>query len=111
MPLPTISAPPQDLSKWPEWWWSHWIDHQEIMQAIQKKGKGNLTVYVIIPWDDNDASGILGRHQEMHDDMNEALGLNGQDLSSLNPKDASDIQRWVSQNFSEHQAARSALGI
>lgn len=111
MPLATISTPPQDLSKWREWWFSHWIDHQEIMQAVQAKGDGNLEYYVIIPWSNEDADGILGRHQELHDDMNEALGLNGQDLSSLNPKDPNDIQRWVWQNASEHAAARQVLGI
>jgi hypothetical protein len=194
MPLATISSPPQDLSKWGEFWFSHWIDHQEIMQALTNQGSiatlvlasggtgyiagealtfkfnattgngasatgtvvgtavstvtlvdggqgfaaaptvvatgetsgadnatftvtmsktlaNNLTTYVIIPWENRDAEGILGRHQEFHDDMNEALGLNGQDLSSLNPKDPNDIQRWVWQNASEHAAARQVLGI
>lgn len=111
MPLPTISTPPQDLAKWGEWWFSHWIDHQEIMQAVQAAGDGNLEVYVIIPWSQKDADGILGRHVELHDDFNEALGLSGQDLSSLNLKDPQDVIRWCQQNYVEHQAARSMLGI
>jgi hypothetical protein len=194
MPLATISSPPQDLSKWREWWDFHIHDHQEIQAALAaqgsiatlvllsggsgytngesltfafqgKTGSGasatgtvvgsavstvdlvsggsgfasaptvvatgatsgadnatftvtmttdlsqNLTVYVMTPWNSHDADGILGRHQEAHDDFNEALGLNGQDLSSLNPKDPNDIQRWVWQNASEHAAARKVLGI
>jgi hypothetical protein len=194
MPLPTISTPPQDLSRWSAWWDIHISDHLEIQQALARQGsiatlavlsggsgyingetliftfKGasgtgasatgtvvgtavstvdlasggqgfaatptviatgdesgadnatftvtmsaslanNLSVYVMTPWNTKDADGILGRHQEAHDDFNQALGLNGQDLSALNPKDPNDIQRWVWQNAAEHAAARQALGI
>jgi hypothetical protein len=111
MPLPTISTPPQDLAKWGEWWDFHYQDHLEIQQAIQAKGDGNLTIYIITPWNTHDADGILGRHQQFHDDLNEALGLEGQDLSALNPKDPQDVLRWTYANFTEHAAARQALGI
>lgn len=89
----------------------HFQDHLEIMQAIQKQKNVRLTEYLIDPWMDADKEGILERHQQFHDDMNQQLNLNGNDLSSVDFQKQNEVQAWVSLNYFEHNAARTALGI
>jgi hypothetical protein len=111
MSLPNIITPPPGPNGWSEFWWNNWIDHQDIQQAIQVQEKLDLEVYVIWPWQDSDTNGLLQSHQEFHDDMNAALGLNGQDLSSINFNDAEAVSAWIWEHYIEHQAAHMALGI
>ena len=105
-----LAIPPTE-NGWAEFWWSHWEDHLEIQKAVQKLNGTNLPIYPINPWVTSDAEGILERHQQFHDDFNENLKLGAQDVSSINFKDPDSVKQWLYANWSEHQAARSALGI
>lgn len=100
-----------DLTGWSFFWWNNWIDHQEIQQAIQKQTGMNDTIYVIIPWDQDAADSLLEKHQQYHDDMNDALGLGGQDLSNVDFKNPQAIRAWAWLHYQEHLAAHEALGI
>lgn len=99
------------LADWPFFWWNNWIDHQEIQQAIQKVTTINDTIYVIIPWNQDGADALLEKHQQYHNDMNDALNLGGQDLSNIDFKNPAAIQQWAWLHYQEHLAAHEALGI
>ena len=111
MPLPFLIEPPRTDDGWSTFWFDHWQDHLEIQQAILKQKGVNLPIYIITPWSNNDAEGILGRHQQFHDDMDEELNLSNQDVSTIDFKDPISVQQWLFANFYEHQNARAALGI
>ena len=111
MPLANLWRPQPGLDGWEVYWFNNWIDHQEIQQAIEKQLKVNQVIYIIQPWDNTDAAGILQRHQQFHNDMNAALNTAGQDLSELDVKDQAAVQAWVYQHYLEHQQVREALGI
>jgi hypothetical protein len=105
-----LSVPPTE-NGWAEFWYSHWQDHLEIQKALQVQKGNNLPIYIIDPWVDSDADGILGIHQNFHDDFNGVLQLGSQDVSSIDFKDPESVRQFLYQNWQEHQAARSALGI
>lgn len=109
MGLANLYRPPED--GWDDFWFNNWIDHQDIAQAITKQNNVSMTIYVIDPWSDASADGILERHQQYHNDMNSALGLAGQDLSDLNLEDETKVKAWQWIHYLEHQAAHQALGI
>jgi hypothetical protein len=98
-------------SDWSNFWFNNWKGHQDIVQAIATQKNIQLTMYDIDPWVDSDSESILERHQDYHDEMNQALGLPGQDLSKLDLNDPQLVQAWVWQHFNEHQAAAVALKL
>jgi hypothetical protein len=110
MSLPSIFSPPPGDAGWGEYWFAHFQDHLDIVQAIQKTGIP-LTVYMIDPWLDGDKDGILDRHQQFHNDMNAVLATPGQDLSELDTKDPAKVAEWVYLQYQEHLNAHIALNI
>ena len=111
MGLANLYLPQPGREGWETFWFNNWIDHQDIQQAIQKKYSVNQTVYVIDPWVDFDANGILQRHQQYHNDMNSVLGLSGSDLSSINFKDQEAVKSWCFTHYLDHQSVRLVLPI
>ena len=111
MPLANLYLPEPGPEGWRNFWFNNWIDHQTIQQAIQSKYAVNQTVFVIDPWADFDASGILQRHQQYHNEMNSQLQLSGSDLSVLDFKKQEDVKAWCYSHWLEHQSVHQFLGI
>jgi hypothetical protein len=111
MGLPNLFYPPEGDAGWREYWYMHFQDHLEILQAIQKLQNVKLTEYIIYPWDLSDKDGILERHQQYHNDLNGSLYLNGSDLSELDFNNQNEVKAWIQLNFYDHQNARAKLGI
>ncbi len=111
MGLANLFRPEPGDDGWQDYWFNNWIDHQDIQQAIQKLLAVNQEIYIIQPWLNSDAPAILQRHQQFHNDMNGALGLSGQDLSSLDIKSEKAIEEWVYVHYQEHMAAHQILNI
>jgi len=111
MGLPNLLYPPTGESGWREYWFQHFQDHLDILQAIQKDFNVKLTEYIIDPWVDSDKDGILERHQQYHNDFNAALNLPGNDLSDVDFKKENEVKAWLYLNFVEHQSAHQSLGI
>ena len=93
------------------WALHHSRDHQAIWKAIQAQGFGNLPEYPLSPvpwfaWKTYEQT-----HQQVHNDMNKALSLSGSDLTGVQWSNKQAADDWNQQHFSEHQAARSKLGI
>ena len=93
------------------WALAHSRDHDDIRLAIQAKGGPILTAWQLnpVPW--NKLDDWFLRHQTAHSDFDGALNLAGQDISSVDFDNPEDAHEWNLQHFSEHQAARAALGI
>lgn len=108
--FPKSSTGPSDtgLSSWA---WHHRVDHQDIASAVKKQLNITLPQYEIEPMTFTKDSIFLLRNQQMHSDMNAALGLSGVDLSTLNFDDRSQVQAWLFQHFQEHSAAHAKLKI
>jgi hypothetical protein len=109
--LPDLYYPPPGEAGWREYWFNHWIDHQDIVQAIQEATGVQLQMYIIDPWVNSDKDGILERHQQYHDDMDAVLGIAGNDLSEIDFQKPNEVKSWVYLNYQEHLSAHSALNI
>lgn len=96
---------------WTVFWFNNWISHQAIVQAIGKQKNIALTIYPIDPWVEEDKEQILVNHFQFHNEMNQALGFSGLDLSTLDFEDETAVRQWTWQNFNEHQAVLAALKI
>lgn len=94
-----------------DWFFQHANDHREILQALQTKLGIQLIDYTLYPFNPDDLQDWLIRHQSMHNAFNGYLGYDGTDLNRVDFSDASQQQDWISQNYTEHYAARTALGI
>jgi len=103
MTLANIAAAPTEQTQ-SAFDYSHFQDHVEIAQAINKQQATNLAVRPIFPAPGQGQT-WKQMHQAMHTEMNAALGNNGQNLQG-------EIDNvWHDQNYREHQAARAKLGI
>lgn len=103
MPLASISAPPTEQTQ-NHFDFAHYNDHLEILQAINAQQGKTLAPRPLYPAAGQSTS-WKQLHQAMHNEMNMALGTNGQNLLG-----AID-NTWHNQNYNEHQAARARLGI
>ena len=104
MPLVNISSAPRQGQQ-QAFDFSHYHDHLEIVQAINKQMNFNLQVHPLHPAPDKGGN-WQRQHQAMHDAMNQALALpQGRDFTGgFHPE-------WYDANWREHAAARSKLGI
>jgi len=103
MPLANISSEP-DKAHQSAYDFAHWQDHLEIIRAAKAVRSITLNTAAIFPVIKKDSS-WKRRHQSLHDNMNSALGTSGADLTGNMDKS------WYDQNYREHSAARSVLGI
>jgi len=94
-----------------DWAFNNDDDHTAIRDAIQAASLGNLPVWQLWPVNWNDQATFELRHQSVHNEMNQALGLAGADLTGVDLTDPAKAESWHQQHFSEHQAARAKLGI
>jgi hypothetical protein len=70
-----------------------------------------LTTYVLDPIAGFDRDNWLRRHQTAHNDMNEVLGIAGNDLSDVDFKNPKELQAWINLHAQEHLQANDILRI
>lgn len=96
------------LDTWAEW---HHCDHLAIQFAIQQQIGTNLQVYQLDQITPETFQNWLDKHQQAHDDMNNALAINGSDLSGVDFADRAQRTYWLQTNFLEHRQAHFSLRI
>lgn len=110
MSLPLIQSPAEGPDGMKAWFFAHHQDHVEIVQAIQKLGVP-MTIYPLDPFTPNAVDTWLRFHQTAHNDFNQALGLDGADLTDVDFRDQEKLADFFWRNYQEHQDARAELGI
>jgi hypothetical protein len=86
-------------------------DHIEISQAIQAQKSVNLFQRVLDPVDKDAIDAWMELHQQSHNDINQVLGLSGNDLSDLDFSNHARVREWMNLHAQEHQAMRQTLKI
>lgn len=105
---------PPGTTGWQTFLWQHGNDHLEILQAIQKQKNAQLVerpLYSLNLNDPKDIANWLELHQQSHSDFDTILGIQSNDLTSVDFKNPNQVKAWVFLNASEHQNARQILGI
>jgi hypothetical protein len=94
-----------------QWTFVHMAHHRDIAARIYLLVKVALPEYILDPVDPENPGDWEYQHQLMHDNQNQLLNINGQDLTDVNWKDQRLLASWVQLNFSEHLQASNILGI
>lgn len=94
-----------------QWSFAHMSHHRDINRRIYELVKVALPEYILDPIDPNDDGTWEYQHQLMHDNFNELLGIQGQDLTGLDWKDKNLLAAWIQLDFNEHYQASNILEI
>jgi hypothetical protein len=111
MGLATLYNIPQDPVSLAEWSFSHASNHADIVRFIFAQKGVRLASFVLDPVDPQNPAVWVYQHQLMHNQMNQVLGIAGQDLTGLDWNDPEGLSAWIDDNASEHLQANSKLGI
>lgn len=84
--------------------------HVLAARAIYKATGVTLQDYPIDPIPTEDFAGWLDTHQSMHNSVNQALGLVGNDLSDMDPTKLDELTYWIQIHASEHRSWGDILG-
>jgi hypothetical protein len=93
------------------WLFAHMAHHRDINAKIYLLIKVALPEYTLDPVDPNDPGEWEYQHQVMHDNQNQLLSIQGQDLTGINWKDQNLLSGWIFLNLSEHFQASNILEI
>ncbi len=94
-----------------EWAFSNADDHTFIRDEMQRQSLGNLIQYPLYPLNWKLLDKYEFAHQTAHDEINNALGLPGTDLTGVDFEDAKKAQEWHLAHYREHDAWHAALGV
>lgn len=94
-----------------QWSFAHMAHHRDIAEKIYVLLKLALPEYILDPVDVDDTGTWEYQHQLVHDEQNQLLGIDGQDLTGINWKDQNELTAWVQLNFNEHYQASAILEI
>jgi hypothetical protein len=111
MTLPSLLNPFENERDMARWAFHNKDSHLAIVGALQSQKSLTLNTYVIDPMSEVDMQNWLRRHQNYHNDMVDALGISGSDLSSVDWKDKNQRDAWIRLHFVEHYQAHILLGI
>lgn len=112
--LASLLEVPKTPLEFKSWGFSHYISHQNIIDAIFAKTQLHLTRYLIDPIPIEDPKKVedwLERHQLMHGEMNSVLNLPSQDISTVDFRKPEQMKAWVFLQYEEHLAAQTLLRI
>jgi hypothetical protein len=93
------------------WSFHNTLEHNRIVQAVQVEFGIFLNTYPIYPVNVKELLTFLNWHQQMHNDFNDILGLPGNDLTSLDFQDQTEVDTWALLHVQEHIAASNKLGL
>ena len=93
------------------WSFAHMAHHRDINAKIYLLVKIALPEYILDPIDPTDTGQWEYQHQIMHDNQNQLLGIQGQDLTGINWNDQRLLTAWIFLNQSEHYQASNILEI
>jgi hypothetical protein len=106
--LYNVPSTPEELAIWA---FAHMAHHRDINRKIYELVKVALPEYVLDPIDPNNVGEWEYLHQTMHDNQNQLLSIQGQDLTDVDFNDQRLLTAWIFINSSEHFQASNILEI
>lgn len=94
-----------------QWSFAHAAHHRDINRRIYELIKVALPEYILDPIDPSNSGAWEYLHQITHDNENQILGIQGQDLTGIDWKDQNLLAGWIFLNSSEHYQASNILEI
>ena len=109
MSLLQISTAPRTPAEWLEWSFSHQANHQDTARVVFKTKGVRVNVPPLDPIEQT--TSWLYNHQQLHADVNKALGIQGQNLLLVDWSDEESVLDWVLANFDDHQRQCTVLNL
>lgn len=109
--LAAVLYPPPTKQGWNEWTHANFQHHLAIREGLISVRGLVSTPYKLWPVSEHDFNDWLEQHQQEHNQMNQALGIQGQDISSLDLKDRVKADAWFFTHFIQHQSAAQILAL
>jgi hypothetical protein len=105
-----LNVPVSD-EDWNVWSYHHRLSHDAIRDAIRTKKGLPLTDYIIDPIDRGHLQDWLMRNQQLHLEMDAAVGSESVDLTDVDPNNKNQMTAWIYDHYLEHQTAEVSLQI
>lgn len=102
---------PGTPSEWSQWAFINMAHHRDIFRLIYAQQSILLPEFILDPLNPDDPGVWLYQHQRMHEDQNEALGIDGYNLVDVDLSDPEELAGWIYLHSSEHLQAANILGI
>lgn len=114
MALSTLYEYPTDPVILQFWSFTHAAHHRDVIRVVFETDSTVLTERILDPfdpWDSNALSSWLNTHQDMHDQVNAYLGLDGHALWDVDWKNPDEMVPWLALHVIEHLDWGQALNL
>lgn len=111
MALAAFSTAPRSPQDFGQWSFAHAAHHRDIIRRVSETQGVGLNEYILDPFDPADMENWLWTHQQMHLEMDQALGIQSNPLTILDWEDGKGVSEWMSNHMTEHYQAGQILGL
>lgn len=109
--LAGLSNVPGTESEFGLWGGTHAAHHRDVNATIKRLFNITLPEYILDPFDVQDNSGFMAQHQDLHNQVNNVLGIpSNYDLTEVDVNDPDAWGGWIFLNFEEHRQWAGSLG-
>lgn len=102
---------PEDLQSWA---FSHMAHHKDISRVVFDRYNMRIDEFPLDPFNPEDFSNMeswLEQHQQMHNQQNQAMSIQGYALNEVDWKDEDQRSAWLTAHADEHFRANEILGV
>lgn len=111
MAIANLYHVPKDPGDWGPWGFANMAHHRDIIRTVKTRYGTELREYAAGVFNPKNLQPWLEQHYNMHQEMDDVLGIAGFDLTELDLKDPDKVADWVNKHASEHYQAATILGV
>lgn len=101
---------PSTQTEWNIWSYHHRLSHDAIRRAALAQKQKTLIDYEIDPIPIDFITDWLDRNQQMHLDMDAAVGAQSIDLQDVDFRDRNQLTAWIYLHWQDHVTVERILG-
>src|SRR5215469_14163849 len=111
MPVPDLFNVPSDTVSLHRWSFAHASHHYVMVSALNAKFGATLPVFILDPFDPENAEAWLYQHQQMHNNTENLTGVAGFDLTDVDFHNPEEFASWIGLNAQLHYNEATVLGV
>lgn len=111
MPLANLMNVPSSAAELDAWSFAHMAQHRDTTTALLAQFSVTGPGYILDPLNPGNVEFWEQQHQLMHNAVNQALGIDGNNLTDSNWTNLAARAVWIQLNFNEHQLWCRILGL
>lgn len=111
MAVADIANIPADWTSLQVWSFAHMAHHRDLISHVLASKNVALTLYPLDPINPGDLGSFAYQHQLMHTDINNILGIVGNDLLDIDWQNDAARAEWIWLNMQEHLQYAQKTGV